>query len=84
MLQVSKTNPRYFSDGTEKAVYLAGSHTWPNFRDYGIKDPPDPFDYTGFLDFQQKYNHNFFRLWAWELPNSAQGHLDEIWNIKMK
>lgn len=79
MIKVSKTNPRYFTDSSGKAIYLAGSHTWSNFRDHGIKDPPDPFDYTGFLEFQKKYNHNFFRLWAQELPKSAQGRNDEVW-----
>ncbi len=33
MLQVLESNPRYFTDGSGKAVYLAGSHTWPNFKD---------------------------------------------------
>ena len=29
-LRVHPTNPRYFSDGSGKAVYLTRSHTWTN------------------------------------------------------
>ncbi|MEK6706273.1 MAG: putative collagen-binding domain-containing protein [Bdellovibrionota bacterium] len=78
-LRVDPGNPRYFTDGSGKAVYLAGSHTWVNFIDYGITDPPPPFDYTAFLEFLVRHNHNFFRLWAWELPKSTSGNSKEIW-----
>ena len=27
-LRVHRENPRYFADGTGKAVYLTGAHTW--------------------------------------------------------
>jgi hypothetical protein len=29
-LRVHPKNPRYFTDGTGRAVYLTGSHTWDN------------------------------------------------------
>jgi hypothetical protein len=74
-LRVLKSNPRYFSDGSGKAIYLAGSHSWWNLQDNGIRlisaenqDPPPIFDYNAHLDFLEKYNHNFFRLWRWEVP----------------
>ena len=74
-LRVLNSNPRYFTDGTGKAIYLAGSHTWWNFQDNGTRilnavdqDPPPIFDYNGYLDLMQKWNHNFFRLWRWEAP----------------
>ena len=74
-LRVLNSNPRYFTDGTGKAIYLAGTHTWWNFQDNGTRllnavdqDPPPIFDYTGYLDLLQKWNHNFFRLWRWEAP----------------
>lgn len=66
-LKVSKENPRYFTDPDGNIVYLTGSHTWSNFKDMGKTDPPRPFDYESYLDFLQKYNHNFIRLWTWEL-----------------
>lgn len=34
-LKVHPTNPRYFTDGSGKAVYLAGSHNWANLVDLG-------------------------------------------------
>jgi len=74
-LSVMISNPRYFTDGSGKAIYLAGSHSWWNMQDSGIRlisaedqDPPPIFDYNAHLDFLQSYNHNFFRLWRWEAP----------------
>jgi hypothetical protein len=66
-LQVSSENPRYFTDGSGRAIYLTGSHTWPNLVDMGIEDPPGPFDFDAYLKWMKAYNHNFFRLWTWEL-----------------
>jgi hypothetical protein len=65
-LRVSPDNPRYFTDGSGKAIYLTGSHTWSNFQDSGDSDPPPVFDYTKYLDFMEAKHHNFFRLWNWE------------------
>ena len=70
-LKVHSSNPRYFTDGTGKAVYLTGSHTWSNLKDMGKTDPPPPFDFAAYLDFMQQYNHNFIRLWTWELAKYA-------------
>lgn len=64
-LKVNSFNPRYFTDGTGKAIYLTGSHTWANFQDKGEVNT-SPFDYTAYLDFMQENNHNFIRLWVWE------------------
>src|ERR1051326_274202 len=71
-LRVHPDNPRYFTDGTTiaagslKAVYLTGSHTWANLQDQGASNPPPRFDYGRYLDFLEKYHHNFIRLWSWE------------------
>lgn len=71
-LRVHPTNPRYFTDGTQnadgtlRAVYLTGSHTWPNLADIGKGDPPPAFDYDGYLDFLDRHHHNFVRLWREE------------------
>jgi hypothetical protein len=73
-LTVCKNNPRYFADGSGKAIYLTGSHTWANFAtDQGLQDPPAVFNYNGYLDFLKNHNHNFFRGWLWELAYSTQG-----------
>ncbi len=72
LLRVHPTNPRYFTDGTKnadgalKAIYLTGSHTWNNLVDMDKADPPAPFDFEAYLDFLQRYGHNFIRLWTWD------------------
>ncbi|MGD8238698.1 MAG: DUF6298 domain-containing protein [Armatimonadota bacterium] len=67
-LRVSEVNPRYFTDGTGKAVYLAGTHDGWELQDYawGDKNPGVLFDWAGFLKFLEEYNHNVIRLWVVE------------------
>ena len=65
-LRVHPQNPRYFTDDGHRAVYLTGSHTWSNFEDLGIMDPPPAFDFEAYLNFLQAHHHNFIRLWRWE------------------
>ena len=77
-LKVSTVNRRYFADRNGKIVYLTGSHTWGNFHDRGLTDPPAPFDFNLFLDFLASHNHNFIRLWAWEQPHSWNNNLDQL------
>ncbi len=59
-------NPRYFADTSGKAILLAGSHTWATLQEAGPVDPPDPFDWQGWLEFMVDHDHNFMRLWTWE------------------
>jgi hypothetical protein len=72
-LRVLDANPRYFTDGSGKAVHLVGSHNWSNFQDTAhrqadLRDPPPAFDYDAYLAFLEKHHHKFFRLWRWEAP----------------
>ena len=48
-------------------VYLTGSHTWANLVDIGPSDPPPVFDFETYVDWMAKLNHNFMRMWTWEL-----------------
>ena len=65
---VHPDNPRYFTDGSGKAIYMTGSHTWSNLIDEDNNYPPDQwFDFNGYLDFMEDRNHNFIRMWTWEL-----------------
>lgn len=73
-LRVDPANPRYFTAGNG-VVYLTGSHTWGSFKDRAAVDPPPPFDYQAFLDFLIAHRHNFFRMWTWEQPHSADNVL---------
>jgi hypothetical protein len=75
-LRAHPTNPRYFTDDGRRAVYLAGSHTWDNLQDMGESDPPAPFDYPAYLDFLARHDHNFIRLWRWELLSWDTGAND--------
>jgi uncharacterized protein DUF6298/collagenase-like protein with putative collagen-binding domain len=65
-------NPRYFTDGTGKAVYLTGSHVWwnlvgpPSWINSCERGVATPFDYEAYLDRLVRLNHNFIRLWAIE------------------
>ena len=72
-LRPHPVNPRYFTDGSKLAdgswrvVYLTGSHTWANLIDRGPTDPPPKFEFGSYLEFLQKHNHNFIRLWGRQL-----------------
>ena len=88
-LRVHPNNPRYFTDGSGRAVYLTGSHTWLNLQDIVHVESnadyhrPPAFDYEAYLEFLEQHNHNFFRLWAWEstswvLPDSTVVLLDPL------
>ena len=64
-LRIHPDNSRYFTDGSGKAIYLTGSHTWAALHERRLEETP-VFDYPAWLDFMEKHNHNFLRLWAWE------------------
>ncbi|HOA61577.1 MAG: hypothetical protein KA191_14295 [Verrucomicrobia bacterium] len=71
-LRIHPENPRYFTDGAKRpdgslrAVYLTGSHTWNNLVDMGRSDPPEKFEWEAYLSFLERHHHNFIRLWAWD------------------
>jgi len=65
-LRVSRVNPRYFTNDAGRAVYLTGSHTWPNFQDGSTTDPPKPFTWTAYLDLLQAHHLNLIKLWRFE------------------
>lgn len=64
-LRIHPDNPRYFTDGSGNVIYLTGSHTWAALHERRLEETP-VFDYSAWLDFMEKHNHNFLRLWAWE------------------
>lgn len=71
-LRIHPENPRYFTDGpvladgSARAVFLTGAHTWNNQVDMDRNDPPEKFDWDAYLMFLEKHHHNFVRLWAWD------------------
>jgi hypothetical protein len=66
-LRVSKLNPGYFTDNSGDAIYLTGAHTWNNLVDMTSTASPEQFDYSKYIRRLKNYNHNFIRLWIWEL-----------------
>ena len=73
-LRKNPANGRYFTDGSGKAIYLAGSHTWANMIDRGRLNPPGvEFDYAAYMRWMVDHNFNFMRLWTAELPNAGPG-----------
>ncbi len=62
-LKVSTINPRYFTDASGKAIYLAGSHTWDDIQ---TESDLAPLDFNSYLSFLQQHGHNFTRGWAEE------------------
>jgi hypothetical protein len=71
-LRVLPANPRYFTDGSGKAIYLTAAHTWDNLPDIGLTDPPPAFDFDGYLRFLAEHNYNYIRLWRWETPKDIE------------
>lgn len=92
-LRLHPANPRYFTDGAKlpdgslRAVFLTGSHTWNNLVDMGRDDPPDPFDYQAYLGFLGQHDHNFIRLWTWDSttwdPRASQQWTDQKEELKV-
>ena len=82
-LQLSVSNPRYFTDGSQKVIYLTGSHTWANLQDMGTGDPPLMFDFSSYVKFMEAHGHNFMRMWVaeqarWVPWTSADVYVDPL------
>src|SRR5439155_14310337 len=56
-LMALSTNPHYFTDGSGKAIYLTGSHTWNNFQDWGTNGSIRPLDFTAYVKMLVDHNH---------------------------
>jgi len=67
-LKALSANPNYFTDGTGKAVYLTGSHTWNTLQDWGTDNSIQPLDFNAFVKMLIDHHHNFTLLWTTELP----------------
>jgi hypothetical protein len=65
-LRVHPTNPRYFTDGSGKAIYLTGAHERNNFQVSNTPGNLSTFDYNNYLRLLGENKHNFIRLWVWE------------------
>ncbi|QDT55893.1 hypothetical protein Pan44_39410 [Caulifigura coniformis] len=66
-LRACPENPRYFAGPDGRAILLTGSHTWNNLQDIGVGDPPPEFPFEAYLDLLKRCDHNFIRLWRFEM-----------------
>ena len=66
LLRVHPTNPRYFTDGSLKAIYMTGSHERNNFQRSTKPDNLSVFNYNNYLNLLDENKHNFIRLWVQE------------------
>jgi len=62
-LTTHPTNPRYFADGTGKAIYLTGSHSWYFFQDWGTSGG-GPLVFDELVNLLKTNHHNFVRGWV--------------------
>jgi Family of unknown function (DUF6298)/Protein of unknown function (DUF4038)/Putative collagen-binding domain of a collagenase len=62
-LRILASNPRYFTDGSGKAIYLTGSHNWNTFQVWQLDLSPR-VDYNSYLSFLKNHDHNYIRLWV--------------------
>jgi len=65
MLLRKESGSSYFTNENNDAVYLSGSDN--SLKDIGPEYPPKPRDFEGKLNMIEENNHNFMRLWTWEL-----------------
>ena len=55
------TNGRYVTDGSGRAIYLTGSHSWDTFQKWSVTQNPQ-----NYFNILQANNHNFMRFWVAE------------------
>ena len=65
-LKIHPKNPRYVADHDGNAIFLTGSHTWAAFQERGVEGETPDFGYEEYLEFLERHDHNFMRLWTWE------------------
>jgi hypothetical protein len=78
---VPSSNPRYFTDGSGKAVLLAGSHTWDDFQDEDTSPSPAAFDFQAYVAFLKSHGHNTTILWKKDLPTFCNWGAGGTWHI---
>lgn len=74
-LRVYEPNPIWLTDEGNEAIMVTGVHTWNVLRDIGPTNPPPEFDFTAFIDMMAGYNHNFLRLWVWDMLQGVDANV---------
>ncbi len=81
-LRALASNPRYFTDGSGKAILLTGSQTWDTFQDMDQSSSPAAFDFTAYVNFLKSHGHNVTILWRKGLPTVCNWGAGGTWHVK--
>jgi len=81
-LRALASNPRYFTDGSGKAILLTGSQTWDTFQDMDQGSSPAAFDFTAYVNFLKSHGHNVTILWRKDLPTYCNWGAGGTWHVK--
>lgn len=77
-LRVHAGNPRYFTDDSGKAIYLAG-HQWFNDVQHNAWNFPVRVDWDRYLDFMHERKMNYLRNWiVWSVGDPTAGHASPL------
>ena len=80
-LRVSAANPHFLTDGTGRAVYLSGSHSWNDMQDLGLTgNAPAAFDFNSYVNFLVAHGQNMTILWRKDLPTFCNWGAGGIWH----
>lgn len=81
-LRVHPKNGRYFTDGSGKAIYLAG-HQWFNDLQHNAWNFPVKVDWERYLDFMVERKMNYLRNWiVWSVGDPTAGHPSPLMPFK--
>jgi hypothetical protein len=80
-LKVLASNPHYLTDGTGRAVYLAGSQTWDDMQDTDQSSNPAAFDFNTYVNFLVGHGHNATILWRKDLPTYCNWGAGGTWSM---
>jgi len=82
LLRVHPGNPRYFTDDSGKAIYLAG-HQWFNDVQHNAWNVPVKVDWNRYLDFMQERKMNYLRNWiVWSIGDPKAGRASPLMPFK--
>ena len=83
VLRVHPENPRYFGDGSGKAVYLAGHQIFVDLQDNSYnktftRDRERTLDWNRYLDFLTAHDFNYVRNWViWSTGSGSMAPLND-------
>ena len=81
-LRVHPQNPRYFTDGSARAIYLGGHQIFVDLQDNSFNKPfirnnEKTLDWNKYLDFLKQYNLNYLRNWViWSTGSGSMAPLN--------